>query len=192
MGKVKTGSGSIPRARSRLSSEGVPGEVIRFVFLSTHYRKPMDWSERKRRDAEATLRRWYGQAIEGRDGAEPDSTVVNALANDLNTAGAIAELHRLSRTKRHDDLRASLRFLGLMGAEAPSWAADRRLSSEALELVERLLKERADARAAKDFARADALRDGFASAGLIVRDTPDGAVWDISPDFTLAELEALQ
>ncbi len=175
-----------------LLDEGVPGAVIRFVFLSTHYRKPMDWSERKRRDAEATLRRWYGQAIEGRDGAEPDSTVVNALANDLNTAGAIAELHRLSRTKRHDDLRASLRFLGLMGAEAPPWAADRRLSSEALELVERLLKERADARAAKDFARADALRDGFASAGLIVRDTPDGAVWDISPDFTLAELEALQ
>uniref|UniRef100_UPI00261A8618 cysteine--tRNA ligase n=1 Tax=uncultured Ruegeria sp. TaxID=259304 RepID=UPI00261A8618 len=41
-----------------LLEQGVPGEVIRFVFLQTHYRKPMDWTEKKAREAEATLRKW--------------------------------------------------------------------------------------------------------------------------------------
>ncbi|MEM6341676.1 MAG: cysteine--tRNA ligase, partial [Pseudomonadota bacterium] len=47
-----------------LLDQGVPGEVIRFVMLSTHYRKPMDWTEKKREEAEATLRKWYGIAEE--------------------------------------------------------------------------------------------------------------------------------
>lgn len=175
-----------------LLAKGVPGEVIRFAFLSTHYRKPMDWSERKRHEAEATLRRWYGQVMEAKDSAEPDPAVVSALANDLNTAGAIAELHRLSRANDTGRLRASLRFLGLMQDALPSWASERQVSHEISTLIERLLREREDARAARDFARADALRDGFASAGLIVRDTPDGVVWEMSPEFTPAKLEALQ
>ena len=45
-----------------LLDQGVAGEVIRFVFLSTHYRKPMDWTEAKRAEAEATLRKWRGLA----------------------------------------------------------------------------------------------------------------------------------
>lgn len=175
-----------------LLDRGIPGEVIRFVFLSTHYRRPMDWSEKKRREAEATLRKWYGQAMHAKNGAEPDLAVVSALANDLNTAGAIAELHRLSRENDADELRAGLHMLGLMGDQVPSWVTDEHLSDEVLALVDRLLKERSDARAAKDFIRADALRDGFAAAGLIVKDTPDGVVWETSADFSPATLEALR
>jgi len=67
-----------------------------------------------------------------------------------------------------------------------------RISGDARVLVERLLKERADARAARDFVRADILRDGFAAAGLIVRDTPDGAVWEASDSFDPTKLEALR
>jgi cysteinyl-tRNA synthetase len=42
-----------------LLEQGVPGEVIRFVMLSTHYSKPMDWTEKKREEAEKTLERWH-------------------------------------------------------------------------------------------------------------------------------------
>ena len=69
---------------------------------------------------------------------------------------------------------------------------ERSARQEVASLVERLLGERAAARKAKDFARADALRDGFAAAGVLVKDTPDGATWELSPDFDPAKLEALK
>ena len=55
-----------------------------------------------------------------------------------------------------------------------------------------LLEERASARKEKDFARADALRDGFAAAGVLIKDTADGATWELSPNFDPAKLEALK
>ncbi|MCY3997129.1 MAG: cysteine--tRNA ligase [Rhodobacter sp.] len=189
--KMAKSAGNFHTVRDLLD-EGIPGEVIRLVFLSTHYRKPMDWSEQKRREAEATLRKWYGQAMHAEDAERPPPAVVRALANDLNTAGALTELHRLSRANRADELRAGLRLLGLMGNEVPVWVKRTRISGDARVLVERLLKERADARAARDFVRADILRDGFAAAGLIVRDTPDGAVWEASDSFDPTKLEALR
>ena len=50
-------------------------------------------------------------------------------------------------------------------------------------LIEQLLDQRQKARAAKDYARADQLRDGFIAAGVIIKDTPDGATWELSPNF---------
>ena len=72
----------------------VPGEVIRFVFLSTHYRKPMDWTAEKAREAEQTLRKWRGMFHGVRPGS-PHPRVLNALCDDMNTSLAIAELHAL-------------------------------------------------------------------------------------------------
>ncbi len=175
-----------------LLDKGIPGEVIRLVFLSTHYRKPMDWSEQKRRQADAALRKWYGQVMQVEEETEQDAGVIKTLANDLNTAGAVAELHRLSRENSAGPLKASLRLLGLMGDNVPLWATKDRISDDAQSLVELLLKKRAAARATKDFVRADALREGFAVAGLTVRDTPDGVVWEASADFDPAKLEALR
>ncbi|MCA0043730.1 cysteine--tRNA ligase [Celeribacter litoreus] len=86
---------------------GVPGEVIRFVFLSTHYRKPMDWTAEKAEQAKATLKKWR-KTTDGVEAGEPAPEVISALADDLNTAGAIAELHKLYEALRNvsanDDL----------------------------------------------------------------------------------------
>ncbi|MEM7441676.1 MAG: cysteine--tRNA ligase, partial [Pseudomonadota bacterium] len=84
-----------------LIDQGYPGEVIRMVFLGTHYRKPMDWTEKKAREAEATLRRWYGQAAQAVDNEKPYQPVIDALADDLNTHQALQEIHQLSQA---DDL----------------------------------------------------------------------------------------
>lgn len=83
-----------------LLDQGVPGEVIRFVFLMTHYRKPMDWTADKAREAEGVLRRWRGLVAGIEPAASPAPGIIAALADDLNTAGAIAELHRIAEAAR--------------------------------------------------------------------------------------------
>jgi len=168
-----------------LLDQGWPGEVIRFVILSTHYRKPMDWTEEKAREAESLLRKW-GAALEG---IEPSRTaavaVQDALKDDLNTAGAIAALHGLAAERDWAGLAAGLELMGL-ATLGPIEASD-----DVSGLIEALLAQRAQARADKDFARADALRDGFAAAGVLVKDSKDGATWELSPEFDASKLEAL-
>ena len=97
-----------------LLDKGVPGEVIRFVFLSTHYAKPMDWTERKAEDAAKTLRKWRALTA----GVDPTATaapeVIAALCDDVNTAGAIAALHKMAGAGDAAGLLASARVMGLM------------------------------------------------------------------------------
>ncbi|MFD2856048.1 cysteine--tRNA ligase [Seohaeicola zhoushanensis] len=175
-----------------LLDQGVPGEVIRFVFLSTHYRKPMDWTEAKAAGARRTLRKWYEQTTDDTGAGEVDPAILRALSNDLNTHEAIATLHDLSTRGESAALAASLRFLGLLGESAPEWAAESPVDAGTTALIEQLLAARAEARKSRDFARADALRDGIAAAGVIVMDSASGSTWDLGPDFDLAKLEALK
>ncbi|MBZ0129084.1 MAG: cysteine--tRNA ligase [Rhodobacteraceae bacterium] len=95
-----------------LLDQGYPGEVIRFVFLSTHYRKPMDWTEKKAREARNTLRKWAEVADETGMGT-PNAEVVEALADDLNTWAAIDKLHELFGKDDRSSLTASAHLLGI-------------------------------------------------------------------------------
>ncbi len=171
-----------------LLDQGVPGEVIRFVMLSTHYRKPMDWTAEKARDAEAALRKWHGIVGDVEPG-EVSASIVEALSDDLNTAGAIAELHKMARAGDGAGLAAGLSLLGIGLIED---GTSRALNASVRSLIDALIEARSAARASKDFARADELRDGFADAGLLVKDTATGVEWDIGPDFDPKKLEALK
>ncbi|MEM1129691.1 MAG: cysteine--tRNA ligase [Pseudomonadota bacterium] len=174
-----------------LLDKGVPGEVIRFVFLGTHYRKPMDWTEKKAQEAGVVLRRWRGLA-DGATGGTVAPGVLAALADDLNTAGAIAELHKLAAAGDGPGLKASAGLLGLLEESMGDWAGPAALGHDVEARIEHLLAERLAARKARDFARADALRDGIAGAGIVVKDRKDGAEWELGPDFDPAKLEALE
>ncbi|MEL7176670.1 MAG: cysteine--tRNA ligase [Pseudomonadota bacterium] len=171
-----------------LLDQGIPGEVIRFVMLGTHYRKPMDWTDRKRADADATLRKWREMTADVAAGAVSDN-VIAALADDLNTAGAMAELFKLASAGEAETLKASAQMLGFLTDELGGW--DRVDTGDHGPRIEALLIERAEARRAKDFARADALRDGFAAAGVLVKDTADGATWEAGPNFDPSKLNEL-
>ncbi|RYH10395.1 cysteine--tRNA ligase [Tropicimonas sp. IMCC6043] len=168
--------------------QGVPGEVIRFVYLSTHYRKPMDWTAEKARQAEKTLRKWYAQAAQGAAEGKPYVGVVNALSDDLNTAKAIAECHQLSLADDVSTLRYTLQLLGLMEDEVPEWA-----KSPDVDLSEheaRLAAARAAAMENKDFSEVDRLKAAYLAAGVEVRMSKGGVELVPGDDFDAAKLEA--
>ncbi|NIZ10802.1 cysteine--tRNA ligase [Pseudooceanicola sp. HF7] len=172
-----------------LLEQGVPGEVIRMVFLGTHYSKPMDWTEKKREEAEATLRKWYAQAEQAVDGGEVYEPVVLALADDLNTARAISECHQLSHADDVPTLRATMQFLGLMGSEVPAWATAPEVDLSALETA--LSDARATAMETKDFSRVDALKSALVDAGVEVRMSKAGVELIPGPNFDDAKLEGI-
>lgn len=155
-----------------LLDQGVPGEVIRFVFLSTHYRKPMDWTAEKAQDAEKTLRKWRAQT---RNVALGDihQSVLDAVGDDLNTPGAIAELHRLASAGDVTTLVASAQFLGLLTDELGGWEdvgpADGVELSILHDIQRWLTNARASAMETKDFGEVDRLKKLLNAAGVEVR-----------------------
>ena len=171
-----------------------PGEVIRLVLLSTHYRHPMDWSADGLRQARANLDRLYtalrnaGTATDGvEDAVDPE--VEAALCDDLNTPKALAALHRLAgdlnragdeatRAQARAALRGSGALLGLLQADPEAWfrgAGQQDGMSDAD--IEALIAARAAARAQRDFAEADRIRDAMAAEGITLEDTAEGTLW---------------
>ena len=170
-----------------LLHQGVAGEVIRFVFLSTHYRKPMDWTEAKRAEAEATLRKWRGLA-EGVTPGDVSPLVINALADDLNTAGALTHLHALSKDAGQiETFVASAQMLGLLTDEMGGWDEVADLSA----FSDKLSEIRQEAMVTKDFSRVDALKTELIAAGLDVRMSKAGVELVPTSKFDASKLEGL-
>ncbi|MCE8554861.1 cysteine--tRNA ligase [Ruegeria pomeroyi] len=181
-----------------LLHQGIPGEVIRFVFLSTHYRKPMDWTEKKAKEAEATLRKWW-RLTAPLDELEikPSQQFIDALTDDLNTPGAIAELHRLAKEKDYAALEAGLEMLGLQetvnfGVASFGFST----SVEVLEAANDLARRWMAFRDAKNFEAADRLKKSALLAGVDLSVSKEGGIQvpsaTIKGSPTVDELEALK
>jgi cysteinyl-tRNA synthetase len=192
-----------------LLDKGIPGEVIRFVLLSTHYSKPMDFTMEKAEQAEATLKRWR-QMCEGVEPAPsiPESTL-DALSNDLNTAAAFGEMHGLAGTGKFSELLAAAKTLGFLTSGMSHWnwrrAVDLKtdrtggdtfsgyaFTETAHERICLLLSRRLKARRDRDFAEADWLRDALNTAGVKVMDGPDGFEFEKLSTFDLEKLMEIQ
>ncbi len=171
-----------------LLEQGVAGEVIRMVYLGTHYGKPMDWTTEKAEQAETTLRKWRGLVAGIEPAPSPLPGMVAALADDLNTAGALAELHAAAGQGDGAGLLASAWLMGLLLPNMGDWAKGPDLSA----FAERLADLRAAAMASKDFSAVDALKAALKAAGVEVRMMKSGVELSPGPGFDLASLEALQ
>jgi cysteinyl-tRNA synthetase len=174
-----------------LLAQGVPGEVIRFVMLSTHYRKPMDWTDRKREEAERRLAAWFRKT----EGVEPakvvPARVLDALADDLNTHLALTEMNSLSAPY----LKAAMQLVGFPDAEEVEWFRDTTgaaLDDALAGRIDALLARRTAAKASRDFAEADRIRDALTSAGVVVTDTPGGSIWELGAGADTTALESLE
>ncbi len=161
-----------------LRDQGIDGSVIRLALLSTRYRQPMDWTERKTGEARNVLRRWRNLSSGAEAASEPRESVVAALADDLNTPKAISELHAAAGAGDAAGLKSSAEFLGIsMDAPAPRGA------DAVSEVVEGMLEERSEARRRKDFKAADYIRDRLAEAGVEISDGPAGTKWRTAESF---------
>lgn len=167
----------------QLLEEGLPGEAIRLALLSAHYRAPLDFSKDKIAECKAQLDRMYG-ALEGFEGeTRVSNTVLNALADDLNTPQALAELHALTSeiNKAEDDktalqaeLKGSAKLLGLLEATPEAWFHSAIAGQYSADEIATMIGQRIDARKNKDFAEADRIRDALAADNVELLDRPGG------------------
>jgi cysteinyl-tRNA synthetase len=151
-----------------LLEQGNRGEVLRLALLSAHYRQPLSWTEALIAQSKTLLDRLYRSAGDAKAG-EADEEVLAALADDLNTPLALS---RLAAIDDPANLRASARLMGLLGQPVDQW-----FRGEGDERVEGLILARAEAKARRDFAEADRIRDELKSEGVLLEDGPQGTTW---------------
>ena len=175
----------------QLMAEGIEPAAIRLELLKTHYRANADFSMEGLKASARTVDRWRRLLVSGSDQAEApaDHPVLAALADalhdDLNVAGALGEINKWAggvdaptptdgaAMRLMDDV---LGVLSLERAAQTATAIGVFVGVEPDPAVEALLAERAAARKAKDFARADVIRDELAGLGLAIKDAAGGKV----------------
>ena len=170
-----------------LIEKGFPGEVIRFVFLSTHYRKPMDWTELKANQADSTLRRWYDMCSNLEEDLKPSAEAIEVLSDDLNTPAVIALLHKHSQSKNFAQLKADANLIGLMTPEFKDWAFDYDLSK----YEEALMEVRSEAMITKNFDHLDDLKNKLSKAGVEIQMSADTVKLVPTLKLDLAKLERI-
>ncbi|MDA7426504.1 cysteine--tRNA ligase [Thalassococcus lentus] len=170
-----------------LLDKGVPGEVIRFVMLSTHYRKPMDWTEKKAEEAATTLRKWRAITQDTDTGPIPEA-IIATLSDDLNTAGALAELHRFAAAGDAGSLKAGASVLGLLDDTLGGWDI---VQVDLSSFADQLSEVRAKAMETKDFSEVDKLKQALTDAGVEVRMSKDGVELVPGAGFDASKLEGM-
>jgi len=179
--------------------------VIRYALTAAHYRSTLEFSPDTLRESEAAFERITGfvrRAGERVTVSDIEATplpeaFVQAMDDDLNTAGALAQVHEAVRVgntalAEFDDAelalalavtRAMLAALGLDPLADP-WAEDCGTEAAAMTalaaLVEDRLEARAKARTTRDYQTADSIRDALQAAGIQVEDSPGGARWRLT------------
>lgn len=187
--KMSKSIGNIITPRELLD-RGWQGETIRYALLSAHYRAPLDWSDDLLEQAQKSLDRLYGAVLRLKDAAaveaEAPAAFVKALADDLNTPAAIAELSALvtaannarkpaDQARAKAELLAAAHLLGLLQDDPEHWFRAS-FGDEAAE-IDRLVAARVAARVAKNYAESDRLRDELAARGVEVMDSATGSTW---------------
>ncbi|ARO29490.1 cysteinyl-tRNA synthetase [Rhizobium sp. NXC14] len=142
-----------------------PGEVLRLAMLMTHYREPIDFSIKRLEEAERLLAKW--PATEAGD-ATPDDSVLNALADDLNTVAAVQALHALAQSGNDAVFAASAALLGVLPKKVE-------IDEAFAAAVDALVAMRLEMLRAKNFAEADKVRDELAAKGIQLKDGKDVA-----------------
>lgn len=189
--KMSKSIGNVSRINDLLTR--FPGEALRYALLSAQYRQPLDWSDALVEQCVRTLDRLYGSLrnlddidVEIDDSAIP-AAIEAALDDDLNTPKALAVLAELAATARkatgdadrRQAKRALLgagRALGLLQQDPEAWFGHTGDSDEDAR-IQALVEERTAAKKARDFARADAIRDALSQQGIQLEDTPQGVRW---------------
>ncbi|PWH06923.1 cysteine--tRNA ligase [Brachybacterium endophyticum] len=188
-----------------------PAPAVRLALLGSHYRATSEYNETSLREAEVVWERFAATVGRAREqlgeqdvlaqdlrAVELPEAFVEAMDDDLSVPEAMASIHRtqgalntaLAAGSRDDEeirrLLAELRaMLDVMGLDPVSWEENAGAGDDAHAALDALVKdrlaERAEARSAKDYQRADAIRDALENAGIRVEDGAEGARWSLAP-----------
>jgi cysteinyl-tRNA synthetase len=149
-----------------------PGEVLRFNMLRSHYRQPIDFTLAGLRESWKSLERWYDVTEPLADPA-PDRDFMAALHDDLNTPLAIASLHQAEPS-------ALAGGLGFLGFSNVTMRITLKPKVDAKEIADAIAL-RQKARAEKNFAESDRIRDALLARGIVLKDGPQGTTWEVKP-----------
>ncbi len=186
--KMSKSLGNIERVHDLVRQH--PPEALRYALLSAHYRQPLDWSDALIEQSVRTLDRLYGTLRDLADVeavASIPASVEAALDDDLNTPLALAEVARIASEARKaesgDDKQRLKRellgaglALGLLQQAPADWFGRGAAEGDDAR-IQALIDERIAAKQARDFARADAIRDQLAAENIVLEDTPQGVRW---------------
>ena len=176
-----------------LLDQGYAGEVIRMVYLGTHYSKPMDWTAEKAAQAKKTLDGLYAAVgdVELDMSLEVDPQVLAALQNDLNTSAALTEVLELAKRGDARVLKRTAVLLGLLQMRQSAWLALNQPSVDLAPYAARVTELRAQAQQSKDFAALDAMKAALTAAGVEVRMSKAGVELLAGAGFDAKKLEGL-
>jgi cysteinyl-tRNA synthetase len=168
-----------------LLDKGVKGEVIRYALLATHYRKPLDWSEKALSDAKKAVYKINDALNQNKNINEVDtdkiliSDFLDAIKDDLNTPKSLSMLHAMANEAWHGQgnmaatLKCCANLIGLANNTADFVNQDNPEISEDADIYVKL-NQRLAARTAKNWAESDRIRNELAAQGIILEDKPDG------------------
>ena len=190
--KMSKSLGNVLLVRDLLKQ--APGEAVRLALLNAHYRAPLDWSDETLAQAKRRLDGLY-QALRDLEGVpvledqivEPPKRFAEALLDDLNTPKALAELSALTklahtaadeadRAKAKTQIMACGELLGILQEDPEAWFAGQSNDLDTA-LIDRLIAERNEARRAKNFDKADTVREELQAMGVAIEDGPEGTRW---------------
>ncbi|AUM11996.1 cysteine--tRNA ligase [Ketobacter alkanivorans] len=173
-----------------------PGEVIRYALFTAHYRKPLDWTKDLLSSAKSSLDRLYGAlrdaplAVDTSLSHPQLEELERLLMDDLATPQVLAVLHALAgdinkasgqeKLLLQQVLRKAGSFIGLLDRDAEAWFKWQPASQQgglSDDAIETLIQERVNAKANKNFARADEIRTELKDQGITLEDSKDGTRW---------------
>ena len=161
---------------------------IRLALLSAHYRQPLNWSDSTITEANNLLKKFIilakSSPFEVELEQDCDTEIADILSDDLNTPEAIKYLSSIAKSakKNSNDLAKLISSANFIGIDL--LLEDKSKSNENIdkELVEKLIKERLEARLAGNYEKADEIREKLSSMDISIKDLEGTTVWDYNPD----------
>ena len=162
------------------------GQVLRLALMSSHYKQPLDWTDKLMDECYRTLDKWYSCYFKLNKRVLIDDEDLMPLYDDLNTPGYISVLHKLfdkaksGNDKDKEKFNAACNFIGLLGQSKEEWLSFKKNKIEISEKeIILMIDQRNDARDNKNYNLADKIRKELSDKGVLIEDKDGKTTWKI-------------